>query len=55
MFRDTQRKYSSRRNQSVKNIYNKNESDQSLGNIKDYNLGNMFDVQFPAINSYFHS
>ena len=55
LFRDTQRKYSSRRNQSVKNIYNKNESDQSLGNIKDYNLGNMFDIQFPAINSYFHS
>ena len=55
LFRDTQRKYSSRRNQSVKNIYSKNESDQSLGNTKDYNLGNMFDIQFPAINSYFHS
>ena len=54
-FRDNQRKFSSRRNLSVKNIYNRNETEQSIGNIRDNNFGNMFDVQFPAINSYFHS
>ncbi len=55
LFRDNQRKFSSRRNLSVKNIYNRNETDQSVGNKINYNNDNMFDVQFPAINSYFHS
>ena len=50
LFKDLHRKYSFRRNQSVKNI-NKNESDQSEGNSRI----NIFDAQFPAINSYFHS
>ena len=50
LFKDLHRKYSFRRNQSVKNL-NKNESDQSEGNSRI----NIFDAQFPAINSYFHS
>lgn len=50
LFKDLHRKYSFRRNQSVKN-FNKNESDQSEGNSRI----NIFDAQFPAINSYFHS
>ena len=54
IFRDNQRKFSSRRNLSVKNIYNRNETDQSIA-FGDNKYGNMFDVQFPAINSYFHS
>ena len=54
-FRDNQRRFSSRRNLSVKNIYNRNETDQSIRNMRDNNFGNIFDIQFPAINSYFHS
>ena len=54
LFRDNQRKFSGRRNLSVKNIYNRNETDNSIG-FGDNKYEKMFDVQFPAINSYFHS
>ena len=51
-FKETQTRFYSKRNQSMKNFYKKNDSNQSLSNI---NYGNLFEVQFPAINSYFHS
>ena len=54
IFKDTQSKYSSKRNLSMKNFNNKNEP-KKAGSIEDSNLGNIFDIQFPAINSYFHS
>jgi hypothetical protein len=54
-YKDNQTKFISKRNQSMKNFNKKNESNKSLISVKDSNLGNIFDIQFPAINSYFHS
>jgi hypothetical protein len=53
MFRDLQRKYSAKKSASFKNMF-KSTSEQNNGyNINNY--GSFSDVEFPAINSYFHS
>ena len=53
MFKDLQRKYSAKKSLSFKNMF-KITSEQNNGYNRN-NFGSFSDVEFPAINSYFHS
>ena len=54
IFRDVQRKYSAKKSMAVKNMF-KIVNEPYKGNNNKNILGNLSDVEFPAINSYFHS
>ena len=53
MFKDMQRKRSAKKNLSVKNIFKINIEHSNPYNRNS--LGSFSDIEFPAINSYFHS
>ena len=53
MFKDIQRKYSAKKSLSFKNMF-KITSEQNNGYNRN-NFGSLSDIEFPAINSYFHS
>ena len=53
MFKDLQRKYSAKKSLSFKNMF-KITSEQNNGYNRN-NFGSLSDIEFPAINSYFHS
>ena len=54
VFRDMQRKYSAKKSMNIKNMF-KIVNEPFKGYNNKNNLGNFSDVEFPAINSYFHS
>ena len=53
IFRDIPRKFSAKRSVGMKNTY-KLSNDHRIG-LNRNSLGSFSDVEFPAINSYFHS
>ena len=53
MFKDIQRKYSAKKSLSFKNMF-KITSEQNNAYNRN-NFGSLSDIEFPAINSYFHS
>ena len=54
IFRDMQRKYSAKKNIGIKNMY-RIMGEQTRGGNHRNSIGSFSDVEFPAINSYFHS
>ena len=53
MFRDMQRKYSAKRSMGFKNMYKVMNEPNRINHRNS--IGSFSDVEFPAINSYFHS
>ena len=54
MHKDLQRKCSERKSANAKNKY-KIANEAKNGTYKNNNIGSFSDIEFPAINSYFHS
>ena len=53
MYRDLHRKYSARKSANVKNLYR--IANEAKNGFNRNSIGSFSDVEFPAINSYFHS